>query len=324
MKNKISNLFTKICKKYSLNPIHQMSTARHFFVWLLENKNHNQYLLKIRKQPDPKYRAKFIIEITFNAFLSKKIKMPKKLFYSYKKSPEYLLYSFIKGAPLNHIYFFIDPKIIKKIKNSKPIINYLKLLQSQTNSFLKICKKNKIKLKSHFFKENYLFFKKYSKNLNLIFTKNQIKQIEEFIIQNKKEFNTDLVLAHGDFHPKNILITPNKKISVIDWSDLQLNNQYFDLAFLWLCSWNIPAQQKIIQKNIKNKKLFYLNILIWLPKYCQILEDANQAAHKEYQNKIINRQQKEYLLKLIQDSKKQLKNKYAKINPTRHQRKLHS
>ena len=107
-------------------------------------------------------------------------------------------------------------------------------------------------------------------------------------------------------------------IAFIDWSDLHLNNKYFDLAFLWLCSWNVPGQQKIIEKNIKNKKLFYLNILIWLPKYCQILRDTEKAIHIEYKKNIINRQQKENLLKLIQRSKKQLKNTYGKITSTRH------
>lgn len=42
------------------------------------------------------------------------------------------------------------------------------------------------------------------------------------------------VLSHGDFNPRNILVTENKRIYVIDWSQASLDHPFLDIG--WLAS----------------------------------------------------------------------------------------
>ena len=52
----------------------------------------------------------------------------------------------------------------------------------------------------------------------------------EWLEKNKKRTNR-LSLIHGDYHMNNVILTPKKDISIVDWSSIQFGDNRYDLAF---------------------------------------------------------------------------------------------
>ncbi|MHA1946237.1 MAG: phosphotransferase family protein [Candidatus Hodarchaeales archaeon] len=50
-------------------------------------------------------------------------------------------------------------------------------------------------------------------------------------LEDNKEKSEQLSLLHGDFHFNNVILTPEKKLVVIDWADIRLGDFRHDLAF---------------------------------------------------------------------------------------------
>ncbi|MFH0818506.1 MAG: phosphotransferase [Patescibacteria group bacterium] len=305
-----------IYRQFKMTPVALMSTSGTYLVWLLK-KNNKKYLIKIRRRHSKATKQNFIKEILFNNFLSSlkitKLQTPKNIKYNFDREPEYLLYQIIAGYALSNYFYFVDAFQNHHNDHWPSLTNHLTLIQKNTDLFLKEASLKKIKLQPHYFLENFVWFKKYEKNLINYFSIPIINKLEKILLLCQADFNQNLVLTHGDLNPKNIILNKNQHIGIIDWSDLQLNNEYFDLAFLWLCSWNRPSEQIRLIKSIKNKHLFYLNTLVWLPKFYQLLTDAHLAAKNECVSGVINRQQRNYLLKLINQADSYYQKNISKI-----------
>ncbi len=50
-------------------------------------------------------------------------------------------------------------------------------------------------------------------------------------LEKKKEKSEKLSLLHGDYHMNNVIITPEKKLVVIDWANMRLGDFRHDLGF---------------------------------------------------------------------------------------------
>ncbi len=59
---------------------------------------------------------------------------------------------------------------------------------------------------------------------------NDLKPLVKWCEANKVK-TENLSLLHGDYHMNNIIITPKKKLVVIDWADIKLGDFRHDLAF---------------------------------------------------------------------------------------------
>ncbi len=101
-----------------------------------------------------------------------------------------------------------------------------------------------------------------------LLTKQELKATEIIFKKNKKFLDQKAdVLTHGDFYPNNFLFTPVKKILILDWELLHLNNPAFDPCFVWLLAKNDRKWQKeffsemLKNKNREFKKCFRICLL---------------------------------------------------------------
>ncbi|UWD34415.1 phosphotransferase [Mesomycoplasma molare] len=118
------------------------------------------------------------------------------------------------------------------------------------------------KIKLSILKKLNEFSKLNSKNIET-FNWNQLeikdKKFNKIIYKYK---NMPLVLSHGDLRPKNVLLSKNKEIKLIDFEWVRKNYLLFDLAHLYLY---FRIEKKLITKFflIQNKEL---NDFIYLVK----------------------------------------------------------
>lgn len=285
----ISQTINRVTSRYQLKPQFVMSTSGELFVLSLKGKKQT-YLLKVRKKIGKSAQIKFKNEIKLLTILKKKniagLVLPNFIAADIKHQPEYLLYSFIDGLPLNTFYIYIGKRLT-------PI--FLK------TNFLDIIKKIQVsnisskKLERFTFKKNFSTFVTYQNVLKKYISNAIFKKIKKTILDNKKIFNvTPLVITHGDLNPKNLILTKNK-LAIIDWSDVHLNNPLYDLSMLYMFAWNRPILMELIRKFISHNfkdvinpdQLHLLNRLILTPKFIKIMEDSIVGIKNDKKNKVI-------------------------------------
>jgi thiamine kinase-like enzyme len=286
---KIKATKNNILKKYHFSAASkQLGTSGNFDTTKCVRDNKEHCILKIRK--NKKYKKDFLKEIYVNQLLSKhrakkhSITFPKYIGSNTKTSPEWLVYQYVEGLNAGGWYNF-DAKKLNVISKKLPsMIILLSKISLQTDQFQKI---------RH--KEILQGFKRYQKILKKYFTDAEIQKGQEIINKNKKLLNsTKLILTHGDLHPGNIILTPQKQLTIIDWSDSHLNNRAYDAAFIWFELWNQPKHQKqflntLLQKisagdgsasGGKNKKefqeLFIINLIRLTPKMLEVVSSGHK------------------------------------------------
>ena len=73
---------------------------------------------------------------------------------------------------------------------------------------------------------------KRSKNLIQEFSIKEFYPIIAWLEENSFKYPADqLVLCHGDYHPKNIIINSHQELVTMDWSNVALSDRRIDLAF---------------------------------------------------------------------------------------------
>jgi thiamine kinase-like enzyme len=285
----ITQTISRVTSKYKLKPQFVMSTSGELFVLSLKGRKQN-YLLKVRKKIGKSAQIKFENEIKLLTILKKKniagLIMPNFIVTDKKHQPEYLLYSFINGWPLNTFYIYIG-KRLTPIFLKTDFLNIIKKIQT-----IKI---SSLKLENFTFEKNFTTFVTYQNVLKKYVSKATFQKIKKTILDNKKIIKTaPLVITHGDLNPKNLIITKNK-LAIIDWSDVHLNNPLYDLSMLYMFAWNRPILIELIRKfishNFKNvanpDQLHLLNRLILIPKFIKIMEDSIVGIKNDKKNKVI-------------------------------------
>lgn len=287
---KIKATLKLITDKYHFKPEYLMSTSGDFFVMTLK-KDGKKFILKMRKNKGILAKIKFLNEIKVIKYLNKKniigLTTTKIFITQIKNSPEYFIYEYIKGYPLNSFYIAIGKRLTNKFLET----NFLKIFENlhalKLPYKIKLIK-NSFSANLQIFKDNEIYLKKY-------INKNLLNKINHLLVQQGGLLNKlPLVLTHGDINPKNIVLTKNK-LALIDWSEVHLNNPLFDLSSLYLFAWNRPEIKKHIKEYILNQcshlsnpyHVFLLNRLILIPKNIRIMENSIQGLILDKKNKII-------------------------------------
>ncbi len=286
-------LLDEILARHKLKSLYPMSTSGDFLVRQCRAENGVDYILKVRQRPEEELRQQFINEIILNLYLGKKYPdlFPYQVKdYNFSQEPEFLLYKMLPGYPFNGYYFYLGQRNERFFR----VEELLELLQTVQNSFSDIKKEYPdLKLNSWRWQENFAFYQKYAANLATCFSAAEQKEIEKTFRHYAFKFRKNLVLTHGDFNPKNILILNEEKITFLDWTDAHLNNPFFDLAKLYFACWNVPFKKHELKRQalikIKNDALlFNLNILLLGGNFLQILQDSLKGLEADYQQKILS------------------------------------
>jgi thiamine kinase-like enzyme len=285
----IIQTINQVTSRHQLIPEYIMSTSGELFVLSMKRKK-QQYLLKIRKINEKFAQIKFKNEINILSNLKKKnipgLILPTFITANTKQQPEYLLYSFIAGWPLNTFYIYIGKRLTPAFLKTD-FLNIIKKIQTS-----KLSTKT---LECYTFKKNFNTFLRHQNQLKKYISLTTFSKIKKTIQINKKLLDTaPLVLTHGDINPKNLIITKNK-LSIIDWSDVHLNNPLYDLSMLYMFAWNRPEIMKKIKEfliysfpQIPNPDhLHLINRLILTPKMIGIMENSIKGIKKDKKNKII-------------------------------------
>ncbi len=293
----IDQTLNNIYKKYNLTPIYHMSTSGSYVVVQAKNNQGEKFIIKLRRRATNQAYQQFYKETTFFKFLSKQnipnSYSPAQIIVNTKIQPEYIIYSYINSHPLNGYYFYIGRRR-KTTFYQTNLGEYLNHLHSLTNKFT--TKHPEIKLPLIKFNQLLKQFDQYLPACQPLIPSQQIKKIREALLLEKKFIQSSpLVLSHGDFNPKNILIGKNG-ISIIDWSDLALANPTYDLAMLSLSLWEDPAlanQWKFdnlsaLQVDMNKQKLFLLNQLFLFPRFIKIIQDSITGLDDDRQKNIIS------------------------------------
>jgi aminoglycoside phosphotransferase (APT) family kinase protein len=91
--------------------------------------------------------------------------------------------------------------------------------------------------------------------------KDAAKKTAEILRGSKKFLDKEARhLSHGDLYPNNILVGQSGKISFLDWGLGNLNNQSFDVAFIYLNAWRGEKWREkflgLYLEEIKNRRKF--------------------------------------------------------------------
>lgn len=121
------------------------------------------------------------------------------------------------------------------------------------------------------------------------------------------------VLAHADFNPKNIVLTPDNGLAFIDWSDTMLASRYYDSALFWLVCWRQPNFQSALLAQLQPTKEFWQTVCFWLPKFYSLLHDTKNALEQEYTNNEIPPEAKSDNLAYIAQAKQYYSERLTEI-----------
>jgi thiamine kinase-like enzyme len=239
--------------------IHKNKKHRYFTPCLTKEGEKIAFYSRVHFNLDAK--NKIIREIEFLKKLKKsklKIKkiVPEILNYGIEKDFEWFEREYPPGTPLG------ESRKLKqklKIKIIPEIIKIIFEISKIPPSFFPKIKK--------FNPKNYLAERVYEELVNKkILEKNLAKSIQEFIEKNipllKKE---NKYFCHGDLNLGNI-ISDGKRIWLIDWELIQINNFAYDIGYLWSHLWQAKKsfRQKLILdflKKLPSKKIKKFKIL---------------------------------------------------------------
>ena len=74
---------------------------------------------------------------------------------------------------------------------------------------------------------------------------NLARRIKEFLIENQSLLEREnRYLSHGDFNLGNIIETKEKKLKLIDWESMGINNFSYDIGYLFMHLWEATKNQR--------------------------------------------------------------------------------
>jgi len=271
-----------------------------FYTAPCKNKKGEKVIFKMRTEDYRETKEFFRREIKINQLFTKSSKktgslsVPKFMKGDAEHIPEWMVYEFIEGYESGDFYNGFEIRNIKSFS----IGSFIEAMKSVHE--MPIFRENGAGLKLQ--KETHKDFEKaYQKNkerLSPFFSEKEINRAGE-VLKSYRELIDEKgdMLTHGDFHPGNLIITPEKKVAIIDWYFVHLNNAAFDIAFLYLEITDKKFRDKILQKFIEelvgNKEefmaLFRLDILRLVPQKITVLYDAlytKDAEKEDYYSKL--------------------------------------
>jgi len=245
-----------------------------FFIAIIKTKGKKKLLLKVRLQKNKKVIKDFKGEIGLYQAFKKTFKdektgilFPEIISFGKYKNIQWYLKKYQEGELAGYADkdFGLKKEFLKNTSSedlAEGINNYQKHFSKEAGKLNLYCQG------SWWYWQDFNFYQKtflknfLRSNLNQkLLCENDLEIIKKIIKKNKKLLDEEAkYLCHGDLYPNNILITPSKKISILDWGKSNLNNRSFDPAFIYLTAWRNKTWQKefldIYLKNRKNKEKF--------------------------------------------------------------------
>lgn len=212
-------------------------------------------------------------------------------------TPPVLAYTLVEGSSLGWYYFYVSTiKDLTRI-GATELIHALTYVQSQTKNLSSI-----IAPKSE---TDLLQSVQMTHDAALLggLAESQYATCYNIASQVIPTWLQNPVIVHGDFNPKNIIVTPQNTVGFIDWSDAYLGGAYMDLAFFWLTCWRQPDFQDQLVQNIQQPTEFWQAVCFWLPKFHALLHDVEQALHTEFEQGEIPLEAKVDNLNYVQQAK---------------------
>lgn len=127
--------------------------------------------------------------------------------------------------------------------------------------------------------------------------------IIRFIEKNTSSIK-ELFLSHGDTIPKNLLLTKEDKLKVIDWEFWGYKPKFFDLSLLYICTKDKKQKEKILDFVIQNNGInsFLISLGINLEKELRIhLKDKDLHSELDYLKKEIQYYEQNLLNQAIEN-----------------------
>lgn len=254
-----------------------------FYTVPCQNQKGGQVIFKMRTEDCPATQASFRREILINqVFLqfykrSRKMSVPKFIDGDSRHVPEWMVYEFIPGCAAGDFYNGLHPSHLKNFP-LESLVAGMKNMQKMS-AFAA----GEMELKAQKYEDFERAYQSSRPVLAPFFSAAQIAQGAKILRSHRELLDEKSVaIAHGDFHPGNLVITPSGKIAVIDWYYVQLNNLAFDLAFLYLEIADKKFRKKVLEKFVAEvvddpaefRQLFRLDILRLVPQKLSVLRDA--------------------------------------------------
>lgn len=92
-------------------------------------------------------------------------------------------------------------------------------------------------------------------------------------------------LCHGDFNPSNIIITPDDKAYILDWSHATMGNASADVARTYLLFWlsgNIDGAEKYLELFCKKSDTAKQYVQKWIPIVAASQSVKGKAEEREF------------------------------------------
>jgi len=210
--------------------------------------------------------------------------IPRLIDYGIEKDFEWFTRDYIRGDALGDIYGF------NKKPSVKLVTGFLEALKSISGTSAVFKNRKKLKLEKKGGYKSYLIKREEYKKLfkKGIISKNDYFAVKKFIEDNKKDLNKqDNCIAHGDFHPGNIILE-NSRFWIVDWELMQINNFTFDISFFWLHSKGSAFCRNLVVQfmdSVANKelakKLFRLSLTFLLSGEIARLQLSHKTKNNE-------------------------------------------
>ena len=286
LKGDLYSLIKKLDLPFTKNALKEIDERykkeEHFFTALIKVKKREKVFFKVRLHKTKDVFIDFKKEVALSQIFKKKFKNKRKkiLFpeiISWGKDRNLLWYlkRYEEGTlgGLMGEDFGLKNKFLKSV-SAKDLANGIKNYHSTPYKLVK--KLNLYHQGGWWYWQDFNFYLKtfLRKFIPSDFNKNliEVKDLETIkkILKDNKELldKTAYSLCHTDLYPNNVLLTPSKKIMILDWDMSAFNNPSFDVAFIYLNAWRNKNWQKLFLKTYlrginKNefKKLFQLSLI---------------------------------------------------------------
>lgn len=276
-----------------LTPAYVFDPGRHqerFYTVRCQDKENRRVVFKIRTEDFAQTKEAFRREIRINRLFTefyqrgRTLAVPRFITGESESVPEWMVYEFIPGKEAGDFYNGILPENFGKI-SLPSLIAGMKSMRGMS-----VFAEGRVRLETHGFEKFKQSYGKYGPVLRP-FMSDAALAVGARILESgagllDKESG---VIAHGDFHPGNLVIAPEGKIAIIDWYYVQRSNAAFDIAFLYLEITDEDFRRELMERYVaeaaedgkKFYELFRLDILRIVPQKVSILRDAIYAAAPE-------------------------------------------
>jgi|GEM_PF-1757386 aminoglycoside phosphotransferase (APT) family kinase protein len=269
-----------------LTPAYVFNSQKHqerFYTAPCRDKKGCKIIFKMRTEDFWETRESFRREIRINRLFTEasgkdqELAVPRFIAGESECVPEWMLYEFIEGKEAGDFYNGVLPENIGKISIPSLVAGMKKM------RYMSAFATGKIELQIRGYREFREAYEKYGAVLRPFMSEASIaagaKILKEgaALLDDKRR-----VIAHGDLHPGNLVITPEGKIAIIDWYYVHLSNAAFDIAFLYLEITEEDFRREFMERYVAEVaddarefcELFRLNILRIVPQKISILRDA--------------------------------------------------